>query len=818
MSREAKPSATDILNQMAVDFIRRDLAAHYTDDTAMNGRVISLHGREMVNFGSCSYMGFETHPALARGAAEAAERYGTQFSSSRAFVSLGLYTPLEEMLGEIFGKPLLVSASTTLGHMAALPVVVRDEDAVILDLQVHHSVQTAAQLLKARGVPMHIIRHNDMEQLERKIQQLQNRHRRIWYMADGVYSMFGDVAPMDRLTDLMDRYEGFYTYIDDAHGMSWAGEKGCGVVRSAAPHHHKMVLIVSLNKAFACAGGCLIFPNQEMRDLVRNTGGTMIFCGPIQPPMLGAALASARLHLSDEMPAMQAELLELIDHCNAKLEALGLPQYQVTRSPLFFIPTGLPRIVANLVHRILDDGFYVNMATFPATPMRQGGLRFMLHRNLRKDDIDAMLERVAHHYPLALAEEGSSPQEVVRTFDLDVEVQTLLLTEADRGDAPVETTSTLAVEHFRSIDDVPADLWDPIFAKRGNFSHAGLSLLEQVFTQDDAPENVWDFHYLLVRDAEGALVLATFFTAALVKDDMAAEARISQQIEALREEDPYYLTSRAVMLGCLITKGEHLYLDREHAEWRDAVGTLLSVMGEVREATEANQLILREFATGADEELRQHMLDQGFVELPLGNGMQVRALDWPDQETWLKGLGSKYRYNVKKEILKYEDQFEITFDPPWTDEEIEDCYALYEQVFDRSYELNVFKLPYRFFAAMCEHPDYDVMRLYLLDDPRPPLERAPVAVMFSFVGDGVYSALIVGLDGTYQRSHNTYKQALYQTVMRAHQRGCQWLDLAYTAELEKKKVGARPYPMSAYVQTEDLYNYTIIESMTLEAR
>lgn len=810
MSRDPKSSPIDVLNQIAVDFIRRDLALHYTDDAPMNGRVISLHGREMVNFGSCSYMGFETHPNLARGAAAAAARYGTQFSSSRAFISLGLYRPLEEMLGEIFQKPLIVSGSTTLGHMAAIPVLVRDADAVILDLQVHHSVQTATQMLKARGIPLHIIRHNDMDQLEHKIRQLQNRHPRIWYMADGVYSMFGDVAPMDRLTELMDRYPGFYTYIDDAHGMSWAGPKGCGVVRSAAPHHDKMVLAVSLNKAFATAGGCLVFPNEEMRSLVRNTGGTMIFCGPIQPPMLGAALESARLHLSDEMPAMQAELLDLVDHCNARIEQLGLPQYRVTRSPLFFIPTGLPRVVGNLVHRILDDGFYVNMATFPATPMRQGGLRFMLHRNLTKADIDAMLERAAWHYPRALAEEGSSPEEVLRTFKLDGAEA-----PARRAEAPAQD---LQVEHLRSIADVPAELWDGLFAGRGNFSHAGLRLLERVFTERDAPENQWEFHYLFVRDAAGAIVLATFFTVALVKDDMAADGRTSQQIEALRAQDPYYLTSTAVMLGCLISKGEHLHLDRAHPRWRSAVDALLGCMGEVREAAGANQLLLREFYADADDELRQHMLDQGFIELPLGSCMQVRELDWPDREAWLERLGNKYRYNVRKEILPFEEQFEVSFESPWTDQEIADCYALYEQVHRRSFELNVFKLPYRFFAAMCESPDYEVMRLYLLDDPRPPFERAPVAVMFSFVGDGLYSALIIGLDEAFQRSHNTYKQSLFQTVHRARQLGCRLLDLAYTAELEKKKVGAKPYPMRAYAQIEDLYNHTIIENMSTEGR
>lgn len=819
MSREARPSPVDVMNQMAVDFIRRGLAHHVTDDVPLDGRTISLAERPMVNFGSCSYMGLEAHPALAAGVKEAVDRYGTQFSSSRAFISVAPYAPLEAMLRQMFDKPVIVSATTTLGHFAALPILVRDEDAVILDLQVHHSVQTAAQLLKARGIALHIIRHNDMDQLEHKIRQLQNRHPRIWYLADGVYSMFGDFAPMDTLTDFMNRYEGFHTYIDDAHGMSWAGRHGTGIVRMH-PHHDKMVLAVSLNKAFAAAGGALVFPTEAMAAQVRNCGGTMIFSGPIQPPMLGAALASARLHLSPEWPDYQAEFMELIDFTNQHLDDLGLPQYQVTRSPLFFVPMGLPRLVANLVHRILGEGFYVNMATFPATPMRQGGLRFMLNRNLTRDDVTAMLECVRHHYPLALAEEGSTPQQVARTFDIAP-----FRVRPDAGAATDEATQPapeapagppLAVEHVRSIEAVDAALWDDLFAHRGNFTHRGLALLEEVFTQDDVPENVWDFHYLTVRDAEGALVLATFFTVALVKDDMAAEGRISRQIEALRRSDPYYLTSRAVMLGCLISKGEHLHLDREHAQWREALACLLNTMQAVREAADANQVLLREFCTGADETLRQHMLDQGFVEVPLGNTLQVRELGWADHDAYLRGLGSKYRYNVRKEVLAYADQFELVTEPPWAPDEIADCYALYEQVFERSFDLNVFELPERFFAAMCAHPDYDVMRLYLVDDPRPPLERRPVAVMFSFVGRGLYSALIVGLDDDWLRSQNTYKQILYLTVQRAHELGCEVLDLAYTAELEKKKVGARPYPMCAYAQVEDLYHHTLIESMTLD--
>ena len=88
--------------------------------------------------------------------------------------------------------------------------------------------------------------------------------------------------------------------------------------------------------------------------------------------------------------------------------------------------------------------------------------------------------------------------------------------------------------------------------------------------------------------------------------------------------------------------------------------------------------------------------------------------------------------------------------------------------------------------------------------------------MFSFVHGGNYSALIVGLDDDYLRSLGTYKQILYLTVQRARQLDCQRLDLAYTAELEKRKVGARPYATCAFVQIEDDYNHVIIEAMTAE--
>ena len=157
------------LNQIVNDADRNGLVHNFTSDETLSGSQITVNEKELINFGSCSYLGLEYHPALKAGAMQALEQYGTQFSSSRAYLSLGLYQELEANLERIFEQPAIVTASTTLGHMATLPVIVEPGDAVILDLQVHASVQLSAQVLKANNIPISIIPHNSMEALENKL-------------------------------------------------------------------------------------------------------------------------------------------------------------------------------------------------------------------------------------------------------------------------------------------------------------------------------------------------------------------------------------------------------------------------------------------------------------------------------------------------------------------------------------------------------------------------------------------------------------------------------------------------------------------------
>src|SRR5687767_2487446 len=170
------------------------------EDNMLNGREVTIDGQRVVSFGSCSYLGLEVDERLKQGAIDATLRYGTQYSSSRLFSACNLYEELESLFYKIFdNNPAVLAATTTLTHVAALPILVQDDDLIILDHQVHGSVQLAVQLLKARGVKVEMIKHNRMDMLEDVIKANPNRYNKIWYMVDGLYSMYGDFAPLKEI-------------------------------------------------------------------------------------------------------------------------------------------------------------------------------------------------------------------------------------------------------------------------------------------------------------------------------------------------------------------------------------------------------------------------------------------------------------------------------------------------------------------------------------------------------------------------------------------------------------------------------------------
>jgi hypothetical protein len=188
---------------------------------------------------------------------------------------------------------------------------------------------------------------------------------------------------------------------------------------------------------------------------------------------------------------------------------------------------------------------------------------------------------------------------------------------------------------------------------------------------------------------------------------------ISKKIEALRvENEPYYLTSKTVLTGTLITKGSHVYIDYENPSWKNALALLTRHLNTILDDSSATKIMIRDFYGPQDQCFETEML----VKLELPPNMVLEDLNWKNKEAYLKGLPQKYRYNVKKEIVQFETQFITSYEKIATDIELLEAYQLYESVYNNAYDLNVFKLPLDYFKSMNASVEYDIIRLYLNTD------------------------------------------------------------------------------------------------------
>lgn len=365
------------------------LLQQVAEDDQLSGRCITLAGRHMLNFASCSYLGLEMEDALKDGAIQATRAYGTQFSASRAFISAPPYERAEKLLARITGRPSLLVPSTSLGHQAALPVLVGPDDMVMIDVQAHASLHVAASLLKAQGIRVQTVGHNAPEQIARKLRS--SDAPRIWLLIDGVYSMIGDIAPFEALDGLLENDERLHLYVDDAHATGWCGSRGQGMALQRWPDHDRVVVALSLNKSFACAGGCLAVCSDLQAESIRAFGPAMTFSGPVQPPMLGAIIESAQLHLSPCLAYRQETLRARIAQFNDGAIARGLPLACDSETPMRYIRIGDVAKAGSAAAMLQASGFYVATVAPPAVSAKDVGLRLTITTHHKAEDIDDLL-------------------------------------------------------------------------------------------------------------------------------------------------------------------------------------------------------------------------------------------------------------------------------------------------------------------------------------------------------------------------------------------------------------------------------------------
>ena len=772
----------------------------YAEDKVLTGRTIQINGKEMLHFGTTGYLGLEQDDRLKEAAIQAIRNYGTQFPLSKSYISHPLYSELESKIEQMYGIPPIITKNSTLGHLAIIPTLIRDEDAVIIDHQVHWSVQNACQLLKLRGIPVEMIRHSNLTMLEDKIKQLTSKCNKIWYMADGVYSMFGDYAPIPELLALTQKYSQLNLYFDDVHGMSWRGKNGTGFIFDAIKELPENCVVVStLSKTFGASGATVFCRNQRLRDKIKNFGGPLTFSAQLEPASVAAAIASADIHLSPEIELKQKDLADKIGYFNQLLSNGNLPIISKNDSPVFFLGMGTPATAYNFSKRLFKEGFFLNLGIYPAVPIKNTGIRITLSSHNQQQDIIAMSEALEYHFPKALEETNNSENKIRQAFGIDSR-KTEKISESKEKE--------LFIEEKYTIQDIEKSEWNQYMGKQNIFDWEGLVYLENTFSQHPDPTNQWDFYYYTIKDNEGKIILMTFFTYGLWKDDMLATESVSIHLEEIRKTTPLYLTSKVLSMGSLFTEGKHCFINQEHPLAEKALKLLLDKLEEKYNALNADMLVLRDFEK--DNSYNKTIVDQGYFKIDMPESCVVENHVWHTYEEFTETLSLRSRKHFSKEIEPYEECYDVTIKDKLSKSEIERAYQLYNNVKDNNYAINTFRYSQYVFENMNESQNWEFILLALKADTENPF----VGIMFCYKNSNhTYVPELIGMDYKWAKEYQLYRQLLFQTIKRANELQFQKIDFGVSASFEKRKLGARVIPKVAYVQARDNYAMELMNTL-----
>ncbi|MFD2101418.1 aminotransferase class I/II-fold pyridoxal phosphate-dependent enzyme [Flagellimonas iocasae] len=769
----------------------------YAGGKSFSGRTIEIEGRELYHFGTTGYLGLEQDTRLKTAAMNAIEKYGTQFPLSKSYISNPLYKELESHISTMYGHPIVITKNSTLGHIGVIPSAVDDDDVIILDHQVHWSVQNAAKMLKTRSVPIEMIRHNHLEMLEDKIKKYRHSKRHIWYMADGIYSMYGDNAPVKELMELSEKYPQLHFYFDDVHGMSWTGKNGTGhILKQLKELPENVLLFGTLSKTFGASGAVLACSNPKLYDKIKTFGGPLTFSAQLEPASVAAAIASAQIHLSNEIYELQHELRERIDYFNACLSATELPLIDQNESPVFYIGTGMPKTGYNFVNRLMREGYYVNLGIFPAVPVKNTGVRITISRHNQKEEIKGLVDAMEHHFPLTLEETGTNSERVFHAFKLEHNTQRKL-----------QTSSELTIEVLETIEQVDKTQWNHFMGGQGVYDWEGLQFLEKTFQGNSQKEHNWSFRYVIIKDPGGNPIFMTFLTLSLWKDDMLAQAEISAAIEQERKEDPYHLSSMVLSLGCLFTEGNHLYWDKSHELGGAVRDGLLELLEKMEHQLGAKMTVLRDFETNTS--WHEILYGNGFLRVQMPNSCSVELAGIDSIKSYIEQLSSRNRRHFRKDIKPFLELTQSKTISKANVFQIQEFKRLFGEVQKRNLGLNTFSFPDKLFEEMNENELWEFIVLTPKEKPNQIL-----GAMFCYTNqETVYVPAFVGMEYDLLETYATYRQLLYRTIERAIALKLPKIDFGMTASFEKRKLGAMVHEKYAYLQTDDNFILELIGVM-----
>ncbi len=372
-----------------------DLLPYFRTLEGPAGPVVEMEGAARIMLGSNNYLGLTGDARVIAGAQAALNRYGTGLTGSRLLNgTIALHLELEREIADWMGtEEALVFTTGHQANLAALGTLLAPGDTVVADSGDHASILDGCLLSRAK---LRAYRHNRMDKLERTLEKAGGDGGGILVVVDGVFSMEGDVAPLQRITELCRRY-GARLMVDEAHAAGVLGARGAGTAELLGVEELVDLRMGTFSKSLASCGGFLA-GSHEVIDFLRVQSRAFLFTAAAVPAAVGAALAALRIVRSEEGPQLLARVLDNAAYLHAGLKARG---FRVVAHEGDHMTPIVPVIVGDdwkavlLWRALYDAGVFVNVAIHPAVPPGGALLRTSVMATHDRGTLDRALEAFA---------------------------------------------------------------------------------------------------------------------------------------------------------------------------------------------------------------------------------------------------------------------------------------------------------------------------------------------------------------------------------------------------------------------------------------
>lgn len=377
--------ATDWIKKQVEDLKEQNLYNNILTIESPIGPEIQINGKKLLNFCSNNYLGLANNSEMKESAKTAIDKFGIGPAAVRTIAgTTTLHKKLEEKLAEFKkAEAVITFQSGFIANLAVIPALTGEGDYIFSDELNHASIIDGCRLSKAEVIRF---AHANASDLEEKLKSVPAESKKL-VITDGVFSMDGDIAPLDKLYEVTSKYDAMLM-VDDAHGEGVLGASGRGIVDHFGLHGKVDIEVGTMSKAFGVVGG-IVAGKKEIVEWLSQRGRPFLFSSAMTIPDVAACIAA--VELLEKSGDLVKKLWENADYLRAGLKKLGFDT-GISTTPIVPIMLGENKTAQDFSKELFEEGLFAKAIVYPTVPQGKARVRVMNSAGHTKEQLDQALQ------------------------------------------------------------------------------------------------------------------------------------------------------------------------------------------------------------------------------------------------------------------------------------------------------------------------------------------------------------------------------------------------------------------------------------------